>query len=102
MPKKTLYCPLTTCSYTTRRELAQVAGCRGVHETPAEDGRCPHGHGDLVERKRVQLSLAAKDVQPGDELHYNTPGQHDAFGHSRPASRGWARVQSVEARLDGT
>ena len=46
MTKVTLVCK--TCGYKARRELANIPGCRGVHETPSVIAKCPQGHGLLV------------------------------------------------------
>lgn len=40
------------CGATTKRDLAQVAGCRGVRETASEGASCPLGHGPLVRASR--------------------------------------------------
>ncbi len=50
--KKTLECRDPACSYTARRPLIGGFG-RGHRTAPAEYGRCPHGHGDLVERVTI-------------------------------------------------
>lgn len=52
MTKKTLTCP--RCGYTTRRPLANMPGCRGIHETPAELALCPNGCGPLPDPKKVK------------------------------------------------
>jgi hypothetical protein len=69
---KTMVCTHPDCDYTTRSPLAQLAGCRGHFETPAEPRSCPNGHGPLVE-----LVAHPKNKKP---LVHPTTGRRRRFG----------------------
>lgn len=46
MPNANLICE--TCGHTARRELINMPGSRGHHETLTEPATCPHGHGLMI------------------------------------------------------
>lgn len=54
MTRKTLTC--ARCGFTIRRDLANQPGSRGVHETPAEFGACPRGHGPMIDPDQPALT----------------------------------------------
>lgn len=51
MTSVTLICK--ECEYTARRQLMNVSGCRGVHETTSESALCPNGHGVMIREDGV-------------------------------------------------